>query len=174
MTARRPGPPIDARTDRREYEKTIAPRSLLRLFWQKQLHIWARTCIPPDLRLWMYRAMGITIGQHVFIGLDTYLDCQFPELIVIEDDVTISFRVTVIVHDDARRMTHVEAGAGAGTVAPVRLRRGCYLGAGCMLLPGMTIGERAVVAAGAVVTKDVPPGAIVAGVPARILRTIPA
>jgi len=170
MSPPRSGPPIESRTDRREYERRIAPRSLLRLFWQKQLHIWARTCIPPALRLAMYRAMGIRIGQHVFIGLDTYLDCQFPELIDIEDDVTISFRVTVIVHDDARRMTHVEAGAGAGTVAPVRLRRGCYLGAGCLVLPGITVGERAVVAAGAVVTRDVPPGALVAGVPARVLR----
>ena len=172
MSASRSGPPITARTERREYEQRIAPRSLLRLFWQKQLHIWARTCIHPGLRLWMYRAMGIGIGRHVFIGLDTYLDCQFPELIEIEDDVTISFRVTVIVHDDARRLTHVEAGAGNGTVAPVRLRRGCYLGAGCMLLPGVTVGERAVVAAGAVVTRDVPADTIVAGVPARVLRAV--
>jgi acetyltransferase-like isoleucine patch superfamily enzyme len=162
---------IDERTPRRTYETEIAPRSLWRLFWQKQLHIWARTCIPPGLRLAMYRAMGIAIGERVFIGLDSYLDCQFPELITIEDDVTISFRVTVIVHDDARRMTHVEAGAGDGTVAPVRLRRGCYLGAGCMILPGVTVGGRAVVAAGAVVTRDVEPGVIVGGVPARVLRT---
>lgn len=161
---------IDSRTPRRRYQTEIAPRSLLRLFWQKQLHIWARTCIPPGLRLALYRAMGIAIGRHVFIGLDTYLDCQFPELIAIEDDVTISFRVTVIVHDDARRMTHVAAGAGDGTVAPVRLRRGCYLGAGCTILPGVTVGERAVVAAGAVVTRDVPADAIVGGVPARLLR----
>jgi len=174
MSPRPSGPPITERTDRREYERRIAPRGILRLFWQKQLHIWARTCIAPGLRLWMYRAMGISIGRHVFIGLDTYLDCQFPELIQIEDDVTISFRVTVIVHDDARRMTHVEAGAGAGTVAPVLLRRGCYLGAGCMVLPGVTVGERAVVAAGAVVTRDVAPGTIVAGVPARVLRTVTA
>ena len=172
MSARPAGPPIEARTDRHEYETRIAPRSLLRLFWQKQLHIWARTCIPPDLRLWMYRAMGIHIGQHVFIGLDTYLDCQFPELIQIEDDVTISFRVMVIVHDDARRMDRVEAGAGHGTVAPVRLRKGCYLGAGCTVLPGVTVGEGAVVAAGAVVTRDVAPHTVVAGVPARILKTL--
>jgi maltose O-acetyltransferase len=115
--------------------------------------------------------MGVSIGHHVFVGLDTWLDDQFPELIRIEDDVTISFRVMVIVHDDARRMDRVEAGAGHGTVAPVRLRRGCYLGAGCTLLPGVTIGERAVVAAGAVVTRDVAPGTIVGGVPARLLKS---
>jgi acetyltransferase-like isoleucine patch superfamily enzyme len=160
---------IQGRTPRRRYETEIAPRSLLRLFWQKQLHIWARTTIPPRLRLALYRAMGVAIGRHVFIGLDTWLDCQFPELIEIQDEVTISFRVTVVVHDDARRMDGIVAGAGDGTVAPVRLLRGCYLGAGCMILPGVTVGERAVVGAGAVVTRDVPAGAVVVGVPARPL-----
>ena len=127
---------------------------------------------PPRAAPALYRAMGIRIGQSVFVGLDTWLDDQFPELITIEDEVTISFRVTVVVHDDARRMDHVEAGAGHGTVAPVTLRRGCYLGAGALLLPGVTIGERAVVAAGAVVTRDVPPNTLVGGVPARVMRPL--
>jgi len=158
---------IDQRVARRQYEREIAPRSLLRTYCQKRLHLWARRCIAPGLRLWLYRRMGIHIGRNVFVGLDTYLDCQFPELITIEDDVTISFRVTVVVHDDARRLDRTEPGAGDGTVAPVRLRRGCYLGAGCLILPGVTVGERAVVAAGAVVTRDVAPETVVTGVPAR-------
>ncbi len=157
---------------RHDYETKVAPRNLLRLFWQKQLHIFARSCIHPGLRLALYRAMGISIGRHVFIGLDSYLDCQFPELIEIQDDVTISFRVTVVVHDDARRMDRVAPGAGNGTVAPVRLLKGCYLGAGAMVLSGVTVGEGAVVGAGAVVTRDVPAGTLVVGVPARVLRTL--
>ena len=160
---------ITQRVARREYETRIAPRNLLRTFWQKQLHIFARFCIHPGLRLALYRAMGIPIGRHVFVGLDTWLDDQFPELITIEDDVTISFRVTLVVHDDAKRMDRTEAGAADGTVAPIVLKRGCYLGAGCLLLPGVTIGERAVVGAGAVVTKDVPAGKIAVGVPARVV-----
>lgn len=160
---------VTSRVARRDYESRLAPRSLLRVFVQKLLHQWARNCIPPGLRIALYRAMGVSIGSHVFVGLDTWLDDQFPELITIQDDVTISFRVTVIVHDDAKRIDRTEAGAGDGTVAPVVLARGCYLGAGCMVLPGVTIGERAVVAAGAVVTRDVPAGAVVAGVPARVI-----
>jgi len=140
------------------------------VFAQKLLHQWARGCIAPGLRLALYRAMGVSIGQHVFVGLDTWLDDQFPELITLEDDVTLSFRVTVVVHDDAKRLDRTQAGAGDGTVAPVVLKRGCYLGAGCLVLPGVTIGERAVVAAGAVVTRDVPPDTVVAGVPARVVK----
>lgn len=163
---------ISARTDRRDYERRIAPRSLLRTFVQKFLHLLARSCIHGGLRLWLYSAMGIAIGRHAYVGMDTWLDDQFPELIVIEDDVVISFRVTVVVHDDARRMDRVEPGQLEGTVAPVVLKRGCYLGAGALLLPGVTVGERAVVAAGAVVTRDVPPGTVVAGVPARVIKDV--
>ncbi len=163
---------ISGRTDRREYEGRIAPRSLARFFWQKSLHILARFCIHGDLRLALYRAMGVAMGRHVYVGMDTWLDDQFPELIRIEDDVVISFRVTVVVHDDARRMDRVEPGQLEGTVAPVIFRRGCYLGAGCLVLPGITVGERAVVAAGAVVTRDVPPGKVVAGVPARVIKDV--
>jgi acetyltransferase-like isoleucine patch superfamily enzyme len=161
---------IETRTDRQDYERRIAPRSLLRVLWQKQLHQFARVTIPLGWRLAMYRAMGVRIGRGVFVGLDTWLDCQFPELIELEDDVTLSFRVTVVVHDDARRMNGVIPGQLQGTVAPVRFRRGCYVGAGALVLPGVTVGEGAVVAAGAVVTRDVPPGVIVAGVPARVVR----
>ncbi len=168
----RPGLTPGERIARRRYERDVAPRSLLRTYLQKRLHLWARRAIPPGLRLWLYRRMGVHIGRNVFIGLDTWLDCQFPELITIEDDVTISFRVTVVVHDDARRLDRIEPGAGDGTVAPVWLRRGCYLGAGCLILPGVTVGERAVVASGAVVTRDVAPEMVVAGVPARPLRRI--
>jgi len=163
---------IEERVERRRYEREIAPRTLLATYVQKRLHIWARRCIWPRLRLWLYRRMGVSIGNGVFVGLDCYLDCQFPELIEIADDVTISFRATIVVHDDARRLDRIEPGANDGTVAPVRLRRGCYLGAGCLVLPGVTVGERAVVAAGAVVTRDVEPETIVAGVPARPIRRI--
>ena len=163
---------ITARTDRKEYEQRIAPRGILRLLAQKLLHAAARGCIPGGLRLSLYRAMGVSIGDHVFVGLDTWLDDQFPELVVLEDEVVVSFRVTVVVHDDARRMDRVEAGQAAGTVAPVVLKKGCYIGACALLLPGVTVGERAVVAAGAVVTRDVPPGTIVAGVPARVVRNV--
>jgi acetyltransferase-like isoleucine patch superfamily enzyme len=163
-------PPITQRVARKEYESRIAPRGLWRIFWQKQLHILARVTILASLRHAMYRGMGVRMGRHVFVGLDTWLDDQFPELIVLEDDVTISFRVTVVVHDDAKRMDRTEAGALDGTVAPVVMKRGCYLGAGCLVLPGVTVGEYAVVAAGAVVTRDVPAGTVVAGVPARVVK----
>lgn len=162
---------INSRTTRQSYENNVAPRSLLKTFLQKRLHMFARSIIVTPLRVAVYRAMGASIGRDVFIGIDTWLDDQFPELITIEDLVTISFRVTIIVHDDARMPDGITAKRGLGTVAPVHLKRGCYIGAGAMILPGITIGEDSVVAAGSVVTRDVADGTVVAGVPARPLRT---
>jgi acetyltransferase-like isoleucine patch superfamily enzyme len=158
---------------RQDYERHVAPRSLLTVLRQKLLHRVARGCFSPALRLALYRAMGIRIGKRVFVGLDTWLDDQFPELISIEDDVTVSLRVTVIVHDDAKRADGiVRPGAGDGTVAPVTLARGCYIGACALILPGVRVGEEAVVAAGAVVIRNVPPRTLVAGVPAKIVRAL--
>lgn len=58
------------------------------------------------------------------------------------------------------------------TIAPVRIGRGAWIAAGAMVLQGVTVGDDAVVAAGAVVTKDVPPRTLVAGIPARIVRSL--
>lgn len=113
------------------------------------------------IRRSLYRHLGCQMDPQVkFIGLETYIDDVFPELITIEADVVVALRVTILAHDDASH-----------TVAPVRLCRGCFVGAGAIILPGVSIGEKAVVAAGAVVHRDVPAGATVGGVPAKIIKT---
>ena len=141
---------ITSRMPRRDYEHDVAPRSLLDVLRQKVLHQWARGCIPSD----------------------TGLDDLFPELITFVDVGVVSYRGTVGVHDDARRMDAILPGQADGTVAPIVLKRGCYLGAGCIVLPGVTVGERAVVGAGAVVTRDVPAGKVVVGAPAKVVRDV--
>jgi acetyltransferase-like isoleucine patch superfamily enzyme len=109
----------------------------------------------------LYRLMGCHVSPNTkFIGLDTYLDDVFPELITIEAGVVISFRVTIVAHDDASH-----------TVAPVHIGRDSFIGTGAIILPGVTIGSGAVVAAGAVVQRNVPPNCTVGGVPARELNS---
>lgn len=104
--------------------------------------------------------MGVKVDPKVqFIGLETYIDDVFPELITIGSGVVISMRCTILAHDDASH-----------TVAPVDVGNNSFIGAGAILLPGVNVGEGAIVAAGAVVSKDVPAGATVGGVPARILK----
>ena len=148
---------------RRVYEKKF-PRGFFKLFCQKMLNLLARNSISPGLRIFLYRRMGITIGQNSQIGLDSYLDDQFPELITIEDEVVISFRVIITAHDESTGYIN------DGTVSAVRIKKGAYIGTGALILPGVTIGCNTTVGAGAVVTRSLPDNCLAAGVPVRAIR----
>lgn len=144
--------------DKKEYSKRIK-QTKFKIFINKILNIIARFMVYPWLRIKIYKIMGINIGKNVFIGLDSYLDDQFPELIKIEDDVIIAFRVILTTHDDSN-----------GTVAPVIIKKGAYIGAGAIVLAGVTIGENAIIGAGAVVNKDIPSNCVAVGVPAKVIN----
>ncbi len=87
--------------------------------------------------------------------------------IEIEDDVMIApcVRIATINHDFKNRHTIYRYGK-------VIIKKNAWIGMNVTILPGVTIGENAVVAAGAVITKDVPDNAVVAGVPAKTIKTI--
>jgi nucleoside-diphosphate-sugar epimerase len=72
----------------------------------------------------------------------------------------------------ADRVSFIDArDLATGQVRPIRIGGRCFIGGGSMILPGVTVGDEVIVAAGAVVTRDVPPRSIVAGNPARIIRS---
>jgi UDP-2-acetamido-3-amino-2,3-dideoxy-glucuronate N-acetyltransferase len=113
---------------------------------------------------------GAKVGRRCKISSHTFI-C---EGVHIEDEVFVGHGVTFI-NDKVPRATN---GSGAlqgeadWVCVPTRVRKGASIGSGATLLCGITIGERAVVGAGSVVTRDVPAGAVVAGNPARVLRMI--
>jgi serine acetyltransferase len=104
------------------------------------------------LRVALHRARGVRIGKNVWIGYDVILETSRPHLITIEDGSTISMRVTVLAH--FRETTGV------------KIERDVFVGAGAMILPSVVIGCGAVVTAGSVVTRSVPPMTVVQGNPA--------
>ena len=121
----------------------------------------------PDLE--RLQAAGLRLGRDVFVAGGTFLDPDFAFLIEIGDETTISLEVMVLAHDASTRR-HI----GYSRVAPVRIGRRVFVGARAVILPGVTIGDDAIVAAGAIVTRDVAPGMVVAGNPARVLSTVEA
>lgn len=110
---------------------------------------------------------NITVGRNVFINAD----CCFQDHagITLDDNVLVGHGVIIATlnHDqDWRKRSTL-------LPAPVHVCRDVWIGAGAILCPGVTIGERSIVAAGAVVTKDVPPDVIVGGVPAKVIKQLP-
>lgn len=111
--------------------------------------------------------LHLRIGRNVFVNQGCWLDDIGG--IELGDDVMLGPGVRLVSSghplDPARRRRQV-------TVAPIVVGRNVWIGAGATVLPGVTIGDDAVVAAGAVVTADVPPAVLVAGVPARIVKSV--
>jgi acetyltransferase-like isoleucine patch superfamily enzyme len=120
----------------------------------------------------VFTPLYINYGKHLKIGKNVFInfDCTFLDLggITIEDGVLIAPKVSLLSegHPVSPESRH------SLMVAPIHIRKNAWIGANATILPGVTIGENAVVAAGAVVSKDVPDNTIVGGIPARIIKTI--
>jgi acetyltransferase-like isoleucine patch superfamily enzyme len=111
---------------------------------------------------------GLTVGSNVGISEGSFL--QVRGTVTIGDDVIIGPGVKIFSEnhrtDDSDLVIRLQGVTRRG----VTIERGVWLGAGATILDGVTIGEQAIVAAGSVVTRSVPPAMVVAGVPARIIR----
>jgi len=109
-------------------------------------------------RVLLNRWRGVKIGKDVWIGYDTIIETSCPHLVTIRDRAQIGIRVTIIAHNREQQGVLIEEEAA--------------LGAGVIILPNVTIGRGAIVTAGSVVTKSVPPKTMVQGNPARPIATV--
>ncbi len=116
------------------------------------------------------RGSHISIGNRSMIGADSIVGSAAD--VTIGDDVMMGPQVLIYTSNHG-----VELGTPMRLQPsenhPVKIGNDVWIGARCIILPGVTIHDGAVVAAGAVVTKDVPPNSIVGGVPARVLKLRP-
>jgi acetyltransferase-like isoleucine patch superfamily enzyme len=108
----------------------------------------------------------ITIGKNVFINHA----CTFLDMggITIEDNVLIGPKVNLITENHPIKPEDRKS----LICKPIVIKRNVWIGAGAIILPGVTVGENSIVAAGSVVTKDVPMNTVVGGVPARIIKVL--
>jgi acetyltransferase-like isoleucine patch superfamily enzyme len=109
------------------------------------------------LRVRIHRRRGVSIGEGTFIGTEVLIEMAHPELVSIGSGVDIGARTTIIAH---------QQGEGIPSEPTVRIEDDVFIGPCSVLLPHVTIGRGAVVVAGSVVTKSVPPLTMVQGNPA--------
>ena len=120
----------------------------------------------------VFTPLYINYGKHTKIGKNVFInfDCVFLDLggITIEDNVLIAPKVSLLSEG------HPISPNERQSLVPghIHIRKNAWIGAGATILPGVTVGENAVVAAGAVVSKDVPANTVVGGIPAKIIKPI--
>ena len=120
----------------------------------------------------VFTPLHINYGKHTKIGKNVFInfDCVFLDLggITIEDDVFIAPKVSILSEG------HPTSLEDRHSLVPkaIHIKKNAWIGAGATILPGVTVGENAVVAAGAVVSSDVAPNTIVGGVPAKFIKNI--
>ena len=148
--------------------------ALIKSFFSKIIQCIAMTRFPIGAknRCRLERLRGAKIGKHVFLGGGNILDRVRPDLITIEDYVSLAGGVNILTHSNPTTPLREILGEKYHIIAPVYIKRGAWIAINAIIMPGVTIGENSIVAAGSVVSKDVPPYTIVGGSPARVLKEI--
>lgn len=133
---------------------------------------WARNAFFPGWRVTLLRWCGVTIGRDVYIADDFILveELAGDDRVVIGDRVSVAPRVTLVTssHPNNSRIREF----APVTRGPVTIEADAWIGAGAIILPGVTVGRGAVVGALSVVAADVAPLTVVAGQPARAIRVL--
>lgn len=131
--------------------------------------------LPRKVRPWVLKKIGCHVGKDIFIGDSLKIDTGHADLIQIDDHAHVAGGVRLLCHqrdlsdycvgDDYAKLGYKLDG--------IHLCKGSLVGMETMVMPGVTIGEGAIVGAGSFVTKDVPPWTIAIGRPAKVVRQIP-
>ena len=126
------------------------------------------------VRPWSLRMIGCKVGKNVFIGDNVWIDTRTSNLITIEDSVHVTALTVLLCHK--KNVQYYYQGDDYNNIqyktAPIHLCKGCSTGTGTIIMPGVTIGEGAIIGAGSLVTKDIPAWTIAIGRPAKVVKEI--
>ena len=119
---------------------------------------------------------GVAVeGRPLWIAPDVFWDCAYPGAITVGDRCVISRRVVLLTHDfSLDRVAEAKLGRSDQELTfrgPVVIGELAFIGLGAIVMPGVSIGRGSIVGSGSVVTKDVPPGMVVGGNPARVISS---
>lgn len=168
-------------------EEEYGQVSLWRVIWQffhnimqkhrSNMMDWAilEPFAPRKLRPHLMRKMGCKVGKGCFIGDHVRIDQGHADMITLEDSVSVASGTRLLCHQ--RDFSHYFVGSDymqlGYTIKPIVLKKGCLVGMESFVMPGVTIGEGAIVGAGSLVTRDIPAWTIATGRPAKVVKAIP-
>ncbi len=112
-----------------------------------------------SVRPMLHRWRGVKLGNDVFIGGDVYIDDMCPDQILIEQGAEVNAKCIILAHDGYK-------------IRPVKICHHAAIGVGSVILPGIEIGAELIVGANSTVSRDIPPGCIAFGSPAKVFRFI--
>lgn len=128
---------------------------------------------PRNFRIKTLRRLGAKVGKDVFIGDYVRVDLNHADLITIEDGVHIAGDVRLLCHK--KDLSNYKPGEIYGMqpykYGEIHLCKNCAIGTGALVMPGVTVGEGAIVGANAMVTKDIPAWSLALGSPAKVVKT---
>lgn len=130
---------------------------------------------PRKMRPYLMRKMGCHVGKGCFIGDHVRVDSGHADMITLEDGVSVAGGTRLLCHQ--RDFSNYYVGSDYNklgySVKPIVLKKGCLIGMESFVLPGVTVGEGAIVGAGSLVAKDIPAWTVATGRPAKVIREIP-
>jgi|SRR6266487_4360297 len=147
-------------------------RLSVRLLWGWFLAGLAKRVPTSGLAVRLQRRRGVRIGEHVYLGPGVEIDFLYPHLITLENNVSIGMHTMIFAHANPTSSILLKKTLYPRRTAPVLIRRGVWIPPGCIILPGVTIGENAVVGAGSIVLHDVEAFTLAAGNPAKFIKKL--
>lgn len=148
------------------------PFSIIKSIWTHTLGIISMFTFPYFVTGFVHRLRGVHIGKRTHISRNVMMDDRNPECIYIGDDVYITYRVMILCHqrDLSKYGYGLDASDFSFKTGNVVIENKAHIGIGAIIMPGVTIGEGAIIGAGSVVTKDIPPYTVAVGIPARVIK----
>jgi acetyltransferase-like isoleucine patch superfamily enzyme len=127
---------------------------------------------PRKLRPALLRFIGCKVGKNVFIGQHVTIDAGYADLIMLEENVHVAGHTIFLCHQ--RDLSNYSIGDDYSRlgyrIGKIHLMKGCLIGTNTLILPGVTVGEGAIVGAGSLIAKDIPAWCMAFGRPAKVVR----
>lgn len=133
--------------------------------------------VPSPVRIRLLQNAGVNIAEGVIIneGFTLACDIGYESNLTIEERVAFGPNVTIIItsHPNNSELRHLsDIHPSFEVMGHVRIMHDAWIGAGAIILPNVTIGNKSIIGAGAVVTRDIPPFSVAVGVPAKVIRKL--